>query len=98
MISNTSKICAVMLQRINLPPAVWSFLFSVMSLPRAALERYSTLAKFRRIFLQSIGIDEAEQLLADDLDVLLVQDLAIDEVDHRNVADRFDFEAATTSG
>src|SRR5581483_5195195 len=41
-----------MLQRMSFPPAVCSFLLSVMSLPRAALERYSTLEKLSRIFRQ----------------------------------------------
>ena len=98
MISNTSKIWASMLHRISLPPACWSFLFSVISLPSAALERYSTLREVQQDLAQALLIHEAEELLADDLDVLLVQDLAVDEIDHRDVADGFDFEATTTSG
>src|SRR4051794_8112367 len=41
-----------MLHRISFPPACCSFLFSVISLPNAALERYSTFEKFSRIFRQ----------------------------------------------
>jgi hypothetical protein len=39
--------------------------------------------------------DETEELFADDLNVLLVQNLAIDEVDDRYVPDVLDFQAAT---
>src|SRR5207247_1897253 len=39
-------------------------------------------------------VDEAEQVFADLLNVLLVEDLAVDEVDDRDVADIFHFQAA----
>src|SRR5262249_40973669 len=47
-------------------------------------------------FLAAELIDQAEELLADDLDVLLVQDFLVDEIDGRNVADVLDFEAFAT--
>ncbi len=41
---------------------------------------------------------QTEQLLTDDLDILLIEDLAIDEVDHGDIADMLDLEPAATSG
>jgi len=43
-------------------------------------------------------VDQAEQLLADDLNILFVQDLAIDEINHGDIADVFDFQATTAWG
>src|SRR5262249_20749964 len=40
-------------------------------------------------------VHQAEELIADDLDVLLVQDLAVDEVDHGDIADVLNLQAAT---
>src|SRR5262249_17389944 len=39
-------------------------------------------------------IDQAEKLLADDLNVLFVKDLAVDEVDHAHIANFFHLESA----
>jgi hypothetical protein len=39
---------------------------------------------------------QAEQLLADRLDVLLVEDLAVGEIDDGHIADVFHFEAPAT--
>ena len=41
-------------------------------------------------------VHQAEKLLADDLDILLVKDLAIDKVDHGDIADVFNFEPTPT--
>src|SRR5205085_2565273 len=40
-------------------------------------------------------VDEAEELFADHLNVLLVEDFLVDEVDHRHVADVLDFQTTT---
>src|SRR5207253_2740582 len=41
-------------------------------------------------------VHETEELLADDLDVLLVEDLPVREVDHGDITDIFHFEAPAT--
>src|SRR5262249_53939993 len=41
-------------------------------------------------------VHQAEELLADDLDVLLVEDLLVGEIHDSDIADVFDFEAAPT--
>jgi hypothetical protein len=41
-------------------------------------------------------INQAEELFADDLNVLFVEDLFVGEIDHRDIADVFDFQATAT--
>src|SRR5262245_49923810 len=41
-------------------------------------------------------VDQAEKLLADDLDILLVENFAIHEIDHGHVADVLHLQAAPT--
>ena len=43
-------------------------------------------------------VDQPEQVVADHLDVLLVQDLLVDEVDEGDVPDVLDFEPAAAGG
>ena len=50
----------------------------------------------RKKLAQAIMIHQAEQLIANDLDVLFVEDLAIDEVDHGHIANVFYLQATAT--
>src|SRR5438093_124919 len=47
-------------------------------------------------FFMSRPLAEAEELLADDLDVLRVEDAFVGEVDDRDVADGLDFQTTAT--
>ncbi len=58
----------------------------------------STFAKFKQHLPPAEFVDQAEQVVADHLDVLLVEDLLVDEVDDGDVADVFDFEPTTAGG
>src|SRR5579864_2548092 len=48
--SKTSKIGSAIAHITNLPPAFWIFLFSVINLPRAALDTNTTPSKLSRTF------------------------------------------------
>ena len=74
-----------MLHKISRPLAVWSFLLRVMSLPSARKE--FDVAEIEQQLATPLLVHQAEQLLADDLDILLVENLAVDEVDDGDVAD-----------
>src|SRR5262249_28374528 len=49
------------------------------------------VAEVQEDLLLALVVDEVEKLFADDLNVLLVEDLLVDEFDHGNVADFFQF-------
>ena len=70
----------------------------MISLPSAALDMNSTFAKFKQHLAAAQFVHQPEQVVADHLDVLLVEDLLVDEVDDRDVADVLDFEPAAAGG
>ena len=81
-----------MQQSRSFPLAALTFFSMVISLPSAALDRYSTLEKSRMIFVRPLFVDEAEKLISDDLYVVLVKNFLIDELCDVDVADFFDVE------
>ena len=92
--SNTSRkvgvvgapVRYVLLQRHVFPEWAFTFLSRMISLLRAAEERNSTLAKFRSRFFRCSFSTRREQLVAQLLDVGGVDDLAVEEADHRYFA------------
>ncbi len=73
-----------MQQSLSLPLTAPTFFLRLISLPSAALERYWTLPKLSRSCGVAVVLDQAVELVADLLDVLLGDDLRIDEADDRD--------------
>ena len=70
----------------------------MISLPSAATGHELHVAEVEQHLPAAELVDQAEQVVADHLDVLLVEDLLVDEVDDRDVADVLDLEPATAGG
>ena len=83
-----------MLHRIKRPPAACSFLLSVIELAEGGAGKIFHVAEVQEQLSQTLVIHQAEQLIADYLDVLLVQDFAVHEVNDGNIADMLDLKTA----
>src|SRR5262249_5683264 len=53
------------------------------------------VAEVQKQLATSVLVDQAEELLADDLNVLLIQDFSVDEVDDGDIANVLNLQAAT---
>ena len=93
VISKTSWICGSMLHRMSRPAQCVDLLVERDELAQGGAGQILDVAEVEQQFAPAQFVDEAEELFADDLDVLFIEDFLVDEIDDGDVADVFYFQS-----